>query len=33
MREPIKTLGEHHIEVRVMPGVEATLTVEVVAQK
>jgi large subunit ribosomal protein L9 len=33
LREPIKTLGEHHIEVRVMPGVEATLTIEVVAQK
>lgn len=33
LREPIKTLGEHRIDVRVTAGVEATFTVEVVAQK
>lgn len=31
LREPIKQLGEHRVDVRVMPGVEATLTVRVVA--
>lgn len=33
LREPIKTLGEHRVDVRVTAGVEATFTVEVVAQK
>jgi len=31
MREPIKTLGDYKIDVRVMPGVEATVSVSVVA--
>jgi large subunit ribosomal protein L9 len=31
LREPIKALGEHRVDVRLMPGVEASLTVEVVA--
>ena len=31
LREPIKQLGEHRVEVRIMPGVEATMTVRVVA--
>jgi large subunit ribosomal protein L9 len=33
LREPIKTLGEHRVDVRIMAGAEATVTVEVVAQK
>ena len=32
LREPIKTLGEHRIDVRLMPGVEATVTVNVVPE-
>lgn len=32
LREPIKTLGDYRIDVRVMPGVEATLNVSVVAE-
>jgi large subunit ribosomal protein L9 len=32
LREPIKTLGEHKIDVRLMPGVEATVTVNVVPE-
>lgn len=31
LREPIKALGDYKIDVRVMPGVEAVLTVSVVA--
>jgi large subunit ribosomal protein L9 len=31
LREPIKTLGDHKVDVRLMPGVEATVTVHVVA--
>jgi large subunit ribosomal protein L9 len=31
LREPIKTLGEHRVDVRLMPGVETTVTVNVVA--
>ena len=31
LREPIKTLGEYRIDVRLMPGVEATVNVSVVA--
>lgn len=31
LREPIKALGDYKIDVRLMPGVEATLTVHVVA--
>jgi large subunit ribosomal protein L9 len=30
LREPIKTLGDHRVEVRLMPGVDAQLTVTVV---
>lgn len=30
LREPIKTLGDHRVEVRLMAGVEAPLTVTVV---
>ena len=30
LREPIKTLGDHRVEVRLMAGVEAQLTVTVV---
>jgi large subunit ribosomal protein L9 len=30
--EPIKTLGDHKIDVRLMPGVEATVTVNVVPE-
>jgi large subunit ribosomal protein L9 len=30
LREPIKMLGEYRIDVRLMPGVEATVTVSVV---
>lgn len=33
LRGPIKTLGEHRVDVRVMTGVDATLSLEVVAQK
>jgi len=32
LREPIKALGDYKIDVRVMPGVETTLTVSVVAE-
>ena len=32
LREPIKTLGEHRIDVRLMPGVETTVTVNVVPE-
>ncbi len=31
MREPIKALGDYRIDVRLMPGVEASVTVHVVA--
>jgi large subunit ribosomal protein L9 len=31
LREPIKALGDYKIDVRLMPGVEAVLTVSVVA--
>jgi large subunit ribosomal protein L9 len=31
LREPIKALGDYRIDVRVMPGVEATVSVSVVA--
>jgi large subunit ribosomal protein L9 len=30
LREPIKTLGEYRIDVRLMPGVEATVSLSVV---
>ena len=30
LREPIKALGDYKIDVRVMPGVEATVSVSVV---
>ncbi len=32
LREPIKTLGEHRVEVRLMAGVDAVVSVAVVAQ-
>ena len=32
MREPIKTLGDYKIDVRIMPGVEATVSVSVVPE-
>ena len=32
LREPIKALGDYRVEVRLMPGVEATLSVSVVAE-
>jgi large subunit ribosomal protein L9 len=32
LREPIKALGEYRIDARIMPGVEATVTVAVVAE-
>ena len=32
LREPIKTLGDYKIDVRLMPGVEAAVAVSVVAQ-
>ena len=32
LREPIKTLGDYKIDVRIMPGVEATVSVSVVAE-
>jgi large subunit ribosomal protein L9 len=31
LREPIKALGDYRIDVRLMPGVESTVTVRVVA--
>ena len=31
LREPIKALGDYRIDVRLMPGVESTVTVHVVA--
>jgi large subunit ribosomal protein L9 len=31
LREPIKALGDYKVDVRLMPGVESTLTVHVVA--
>ncbi len=31
LREPIRTLGEYKVDVRLMPGVDAELTVSVVA--
>jgi large subunit ribosomal protein L9 len=31
MREPIKALGDYKVDVRVMPGIEASVTVHVVA--
>jgi large subunit ribosomal protein L9 len=31
LREPIKALGEHKVDVRLMPGVESVVTVSVVA--
>ena len=31
LREPIKALGDYRIDVRVVPGVEATVAVSVVA--
>ena len=30
LRQPIKTLGDHRVEVRLMPGVEAQMTITVV---
>lgn len=30
LREPIKTVGDHRVDIRVMPGVDAQLTVTVV---
>jgi large subunit ribosomal protein L9 len=32
LREPIKTLGDYKIDVRIMPGVEATVSVSVVPE-
>jgi large subunit ribosomal protein L9 len=32
LREPIKALGDYRIDVRIMPGVEATVSVSVVAE-
>jgi large subunit ribosomal protein L9 len=32
LREPIKALGDYKVEVRLMPGVEASVTVSVVAE-
>ena len=32
LREPIKTLGDHKVDVRLMPGVEAMVSVSVVAE-
>jgi large subunit ribosomal protein L9 len=32
LREPIKALGDYKIDVRLMPGVEATVSVNVVAE-
>ncbi|MGH2358486.1 MAG: 50S ribosomal protein L9 [Candidatus Limnocylindria bacterium] len=32
LREPIKTLGEHSVEVRIMPGVDSVVNVIVVAE-
>ena len=32
LREPIKALGDYRVEVRLMPGVDATLSVSVVAE-
>lgn len=31
LREPIKALGDYKVDVRIMPGVDATVTVSVVA--
>jgi large subunit ribosomal protein L9 len=31
LREPIKTLGEHRVDVRLMAGVDAVVSVSVVA--
>ena len=33
LREPIKTVGDHRVDVRLMPGVEAQVTVTVVPQR
>jgi large subunit ribosomal protein L9 len=33
MREPIKALGDYRVDVRLMPGVEATVAVSVVAEE
>lgn len=32
LREPIKALGDYRVDVRIMPGVEATVAVSVVAE-
>jgi large subunit ribosomal protein L9 len=32
LREPIKTLGDHKVDIRLMPGVEAAVTVSVVSE-
>ena len=32
LREPIKTLGDFKVDVRLMPGVEATVSVSVVPE-
>ena len=32
LREPIKALGDYQVDVRLMPGVEATVSVSVVAE-
>ena len=32
LREPIKALGDYRVDVRLMPGVEASVTVSVVAE-
>ncbi len=33
LREPIKTVGDHRVDVRLMPGVDAQVTVTVVPQR
>ncbi len=33
LREPIKALGDYKVEVRLMPGVDASVTVRVVAEE
>ncbi len=33
LREPIRTVGDHRVDVRLMPGVEAQVTVTVIPQR
>ncbi len=33
LREPIKTVGDHRVDVRLMPGVDAQVTVTVIPQR